>query len=94
MRSQRVLTDAAKLGRLQEYDLFAGMSDEAIAAAISPGLRIGPATAAAQGGGSVMQISFASSSPTATQAVVQAVVEAYGDHLSNQHRMSVRKRSN
>jgi capsular exopolysaccharide synthesis family protein len=88
MRSETVLKRAAELGKLAEINVFAGRTPEQIAAQLarSRSLTIGLAKSdSGQVGTSVFEIQFQSSSPVATQAVVQSIIDTYGEHLRSKH---------
>lgn len=82
IRSEQILQRAASLGELDKTAEYSGQSKEVIASMIS-GVEVTPA---GNNSSSVMQISFNSTNPLTCQAVVQAVIDAYGLHLSEQYR--------
>ena len=82
IRSEKILQSAATFGELDKTAEFSGLPKEVIAAQIAT-VSVVPAD---KGTTSVLQISYASTNPLTCQAVVQAVIDAYGIHLSEQYR--------
>ena len=83
IRSEKVLTDAAKLGDLTHDDWFNGQPPENIGARLIGGVAVSPI-----GGGidtSILEISYSCGNPGSARKVVQAVIDAYGEHLRDQH---------
>ena len=79
IRSQKVLTEAATLGDLTHDEWFKGSRPEVIGSRLISGVNVNPV-----GGGidtSILEISYQCGNPGSAQKVVQAVIDAYSDHL-------------
>lgn len=85
IQSERMLRRAAEVGELGKLPQFEGMSPDNIGLALRGGLDVALFT---QGGTSanVIRVQFDSTSGTASQRVVQAIVDAYAVHLQEQYR--------
>lgn len=86
MRSEGNLRRAVELGDLDKTLEFQGRNAETIASRLtnSLALKIGPANPGQQT--SILQISYEAGDPLTSQRVVQAIVDAYAEHLHNQYR--------
>ncbi len=86
MRSEGILRRAVELGDLDSTPGFSGQSAEMIVSQLtkSLALKVAPVNPGQQS--SVLQISYETSDPLTSQRVVQAIVDAYADHLQSQYR--------
>lgn len=85
MKSEHILKRAARLGELSMAPEFSGLSEEQIAGLLSGSkLFVGPSTDKTNS--SIFRIQFDSTSPSTSQRVVQAVIDAYALHLQEQYR--------
>lgn len=85
MRSEGIVRRAVELGELNQTPGFLGRPPESVAGALagSQNLRIAPATDKSQT--SIFQISYQANDPVTSQRVVQAIVDAYGEHLKSRY---------
>lgn len=86
MRSKKIMTSAAALGKLSDLNSFRGRDDESIGRTLGATSALSINLAGQSGKSSIFDLSYTAGDPVTTKRVVDATIDAYAEHLRMQHK--------